>query len=83
MAHARRHDVRLIRRRSLRCAWALTVPLYVSPLYALSSAFFTIRVIHHIALVLVRAPLLACGMQPWLRRLPTPLWTSTAIGSAA
>ncbi len=64
---------------SLRSAWALTVVLYVSPLCALSSAFFTVRVIHHLALVLVMAPLLAYGLEPWLRRLPMPLWTSTAI----
>ena len=68
-------------RRSLRCAWALTVVLYVSPLCALSSAFFTVRVIHHIALVLVMAPLLAFGMQPWVRRFPTPLWTCTAVAA--
>jgi putative membrane protein len=66
------------RRTSLRCAWALTVLLYVSPLCALSSAFFTVRVVHHMALVLVMAPLLAFGLAPWLRRLPTPLWTCTA-----
>ncbi|MDO9434288.1 cytochrome c oxidase assembly protein [Hydrogenophaga sp.] len=66
---------------SLRSAWALTVLLYVSPLCALSSAFFTVRVVHHIALVLAMAPLLAYGMEPWLRRLPAPLWTSTAIAA--
>jgi putative membrane protein len=68
-------------RRSLRCAWAMTVLLYVSPLCALSSTFFTVRVAHHIVLVLVMAPLLAFGLEPWLRRLPTPLWTSTAIAA--
>jgi len=66
---------------SLRCAWVLTVVLYVSPLCALSSAFFTVRVFHHIALVLVMAPLLAFGLDPWLRQLPTPLWTSTAVAA--
>ncbi|MBC7939744.1 MAG: cytochrome c oxidase assembly protein [Chitinophagaceae bacterium] len=75
------HDVTLARRRSLRYAWVLTVLLYVSPLCALSSTFFTLRVIHHIALVLVMAPLLAFGMEPWLRRLPTSLWISTAIAA--
>lgn len=69
------------RRLSLRCAWALTVVLYVSPLCALSSAFFAVRVVHHMALVLAIAPLLAFGLEPWLRRLPTPLWTSTAIAT--
>lgn len=71
------------RRGSLRCAWALTVLLYVSPLCALSSAFFTVRVVHHIALVLMIAPLLAFGMEAWLRRLPTPLWPCTATAAVA
>ncbi|MBC7994893.1 MAG: cytochrome c oxidase assembly protein [Rhizobacter sp.] len=75
------HDLTPRRRLSLRCAWALTVVLYVSPLCALSSAFFTLRVIHHIALVLVMAPLLVFGLEPWLRRLPTSLWSSTAIAA--
>ena len=67
---------------SLRCAWGLSVLLYVSPLCALSSTFFTVRVIHHIALVLLMAPLLAFGCDPWLRRLPTPLWPFTAVAAA-
>lgn len=67
--------------RCLRCAWALAALLYVSPLCALSSAFFTIRVVHHMALVLAMAPLLAIGLERWLRRLPTPLWTSTAVAT--
>jgi putative membrane protein len=67
---------------SLRCAWALAFVLYVSPLCALSSAFFTVRVIDHIALVLAIAPLLAFGGEPWLRRLPAPLWSATALASA-
>lgn len=69
-------------RRSLRGAWGLLVLLYVSPLCALSSAFFTVRVIHHIALVLLIAPLLVAGLAPWLRRLPAPLWTCTALSAA-
>jgi putative membrane protein len=69
------------RRLSLRGAWALAVVLYVSPLCALSSAFFTVRVIHHLALVLVMAPLLVFGLEPWLRRLPVSLWSATAIAT--
>jgi putative membrane protein len=69
------------RRLSLRCTWVLTVVLYVSPLCALSSTFFTVRVIHHLVLVLVMAPLLVFGLEPWLQRLPTPLWRSTAIAT--
>lgn len=68
--------------RSLRAAWLLTVLLYVSPLCALSSTFFTVRVIHHIALVLLLAPLLAAGLDAGLRRLPAPLWSSTAVAAA-
>lgn len=66
---------------ALRAAWVLVVLLYVSPLCALSSAFFTVRVVHHMALVLVIAPLLAFGLEPWLRRLPAPLWTCTAVAA--
>jgi putative membrane protein len=76
-----RHDLTPKRLLSLRCAWALTVVLYVSPLCALSSTFFTVRVIHHLALVLVMAPLLVFGLEPWLQRLPTPLWRSTALAT--
>ena len=75
------HDLRPRRRLSLRCAWALMVVLYVSPLCALSSAFLTVRVIHHIALVLVMAPLLAFGLEPRLRRLPVSLWSATAVAA--
>jgi putative membrane protein len=74
-------DLTVRRRPSLRGAWVLAVVLFVSPLCALSSAFFTVRVVHHIALVLAMAPLLAFGLEPWLKRLPAPLWTSTAIGA--
>jgi putative membrane protein len=69
------------RRRALQCAWALTVLLYVSPLCALSSAFFTVRVVHHMVLVLAVAPLLALGMAPWLRRLPAPLCICAAAAA--
>lgn len=63
----------------LRWAWALAVLLQVSPLCALSSAFFTVRVIHHLTLVLAVAPLLAWGLK-W-QRLPAPLWRCTAISA--
>lgn len=68
---------------SLRCAWGLTVVLYVSPLCALSSAFFTARVVHHIVLVLVLAPLLAFGLETRLRRLPGSLWACTAVAAVS
>lgn len=67
---------------ALRSAWALTFVLYVSPLCALSSAFFTVRVVHHLALVLVLAPLLVWGLEPWLRRVPVSIWSATAFSNA-
>ena len=66
---------------ALRTAWAVVVLLYVSPLCALSSAFFTVRVVHHMALVFVLAPLLVVGLGPSLRRLPLPAWTCTALAA--
>lgn len=68
--------------RALRSAWALVVLLYVSPLCALSSAFFTVRVVHHMALVLLVAPLLALGLERKWRHVPTPLAASTALAAA-
>ncbi|MET0288638.1 MAG: cytochrome c oxidase assembly protein [Pseudoxanthomonas sp.] len=68
-------------RRSLHCAWVLLVLLYVSPLCALSSAFFTARVVHHMALVLVVAPLLVFGLGRRLDRVAAPLWSSTALAA--
>lgn len=68
---------------ALRGVWAGVVVLYVSPLCALSSAFFTARVVHHLAIVFVLAPLLVVGMGPSLRRLPLPTWTCTALATGA
>jgi putative membrane protein len=76
-------EVTTRQRNVLRCAWGLSVLLYVSPLCALSSAFFTVRVVHHMALVLLLAPLLAVGLQPLLQRLPVPLWTCTVVAGIA
>lgn len=72
----------VLRQGALRGAWALVALLYVSPLCALSSAFFTVRVVHHMALVLLLAPLLVFGLEPWLRRVPAPLGTSTVAAAA-
>lgn len=69
------------RRRSLRWAGGLAVLLYVSPLCALSSAFFSVRVVHHMALVLLIAPLLVHGVAPRLRRVPVPLWSCSALAA--
>lgn len=78
---AHRHTLPPRRLCALCAAWALTVLLYISPLCALSSAFFTVRVIHHMALVLLIAPLLVFGAKPWLIRLPAPPVRCTALAA--
>lgn len=69
------------RRSALQCALAICALLYVSPLCALSSTFFTIRVVHHIALVFVVAPLIAVAFEPWLARVSDFLWTWTGASA--
>jgi putative membrane protein len=69
-------------RSALRWACGGAALLYVSPLCALSSTFFTVRVVHHLIVVLAVAPLLAQGLAPRLRRMPAPLWTCTALATA-
>lgn len=70
------------RQRAMQIAAALAAVLYVSPLCALSSTFFTVRVVHHMALVLVLGPLVAVALEPWLERGARFMWTWTA-GAAA
>ena len=83
VAPGRWHGADGIRRRSaMQVVVALAALLYVSPLCALSAAFFTVRVVHHMALVLVLGPLLAVALEPWLERGARWLWTWTA-GAAA
>ena len=56
------------RGRSLALAAVATLIVgFVSPLCALSSALFTARTLHHVLLVAIAAPLLACAL-PRLRR---------------
>lgn len=47
------------RRRRFAWGWALAVILFVSPLCAWSSALFSVRVVHHLVLTGLVAPLLA------------------------
>lgn len=54
--------------------WVLMAVLFVSPLCALSSALFSVRVLHHALLVTVIAPLLAAA----LPRVPGGLLAWTA-----
>ena len=83
VAPGRWHGAGGMRRRSaMQVVVALATLLYVSPLCALSSAFFTVRVVHHMALVLVLGPLVAVALEPWLERGARLLWTWTA-GAAA
>lgn len=56
--------------------------LFVSPLCAWSSALFSVRVVHHIALTTIVAPLLAAALAPAaLARLPGGLggWTAAHV----
>ena len=54
-------------------AWALMVLVFVSPLCALSAALFSARVLHHVLLVAIVAPLLALA-------LPARKWPSPPLG---
>ena len=75
------------RRRFLWAGWWVLVIAFVSPLCALSSALFSARVVHHLLIVLVAAPLFAIAVQRTEqsrtdeRRLPLfgALLLSTAI----
>jgi len=58
-------------------ALALVAILYVSPLCALSSALFIARVVHHVLLATLLAPLLVAALQ--IRRAPGSLALWTAI----
>ena len=58
--------------------WALLVILFVSPLCALSSALFSVRVAHHVVLVAGGAPLLALSLPRGLR----VAWIGRAVGAA-
>jgi putative membrane protein len=57
-------------------AFAVAILLFVSPLCALTSALFSVRVVHHILLAAVVAPLLAFAVRD---RLSVPLWPATAL----
>jgi putative membrane protein len=51
--------------------------VFVSPLCALSSALFSVRVLHHVILVSAVAPLLALAFpQRRAGRVPLPLWVA-------
>ncbi|HEV7311241.1 cytochrome c oxidase assembly protein [Sphingopyxis sp.] len=59
--------------------FALIVLLFVSPLCALSSALFSVRVAHHIILTAVAAPLFAFGLPRLPPRGGALLWAAAHI----
>lgn len=66
------------RPRPMICGLAILAALFLSPLCALSSSLFSMRVIHHVALTALAAPLIAAAMsgvgkRPWL-------WTAIHAG---
>lgn len=68
------------RTREGRLAVAALVLAFVSPLCALSAALFSARVVHHILLVAVAAPLLALAWPARRPRLPAvPFIVSTGV----
>ncbi|MFC4167869.1 cytochrome c oxidase assembly protein [Teichococcus aestuarii] len=56
-------------RHAALAGWAVLVLAFVSPLCALSSALFSARVVHHVLLVTVAAPLLALALPSPRRNL--------------
>lgn len=66
------------RRRPMCCAVAVFLLLFVSPFCALGSALFTARVVHHVLLATVLAPLLvaAFGTRRWQTGISLPLMTA-------
>lgn len=84
-------------RRRLLAGWTVLAVLFVSPLCSLTSALFSARSAHHLALTAVAAPLFAAGLadrgQLWLRIGPVAaaglhaavfwLWHVPALYAAA
>lgn len=59
--------------------WLIASAAFVSPLCALSVALFSARVLQHMILVLIAAPLIAMGLPPSApSRRPWRLWAATA-----
>lgn len=59
--------------------FALLIILFVTPLCALSSALFSVRVGHHIILTALAAPLLLSALPIWARRGNAVWWTGAHI----
>jgi putative membrane protein len=72
-----------LRTRAL-AGWAVAAAAFVSPLCALSVALFSARVVQHMILVLVAAPLIAAALPASIARTSAQrLWITTAVFFAA
>lgn len=60
-------------------AWLLTLALFVSPLCALTSALFSVRVSHHVIMIAVDAPLFVLALPPRMRLLHIPPLATAAL----
>jgi putative membrane protein len=56
-------------------AWALSILLFVSPFCALTSALFSARVVHHLLLTIVLAPLIVLSLGRLRLRGSVAVWT--------
>lgn len=84
LLHTLRSPAVLQPERSLRlAAIAVFALLFVSPFCALSSALFTARVVHHVLLAVLLAPLLSESFALHDRRIPGSLAVWTAIQALA
>lgn len=81
LAVAYGRSVRPGHRSAFAAAMALAILLFVSPLCALTSALFSARVVHHVLLTAVVAPLLVAAIPRARVRLPDSLagWTAAHI----
>lgn len=61
------------------CGLGVLFVLFVSPLCALSSALFSVRVAHHVLLTAIAAPLLVGGLPTLRIRGSAALWTALHI----
>jgi len=75
-SHLRTRTAEPWRRGCFAMAFLLLVLLFVSPFCALTSALFSARVVHHVLLGLVLAPLLVTAFPAWRVHGSVPGWTA-------
>jgi putative membrane protein len=68
-----------VRTRAALAGVVVLALIFISPLCALSAALFSARVVHHVLLVAVAAPLLAAGLLRVPRSPVLPLVAATAV----